>query len=118
MSPGPYTPRDLEWHDHQVAAAAAAWLHEPRDTEAYRRMVNAVLRRQAFLQPTLTEPRTEDPEVLDQLHADRPPQRLSSALDDVLTLLRATSDTGPSAVHEQPSAAPESDQVEGSPAGN
>ena len=54
MSPGPYTPRDLEWHDHQVAAAAAAWLHEPRDTEAYRRMVNAVLRRQAFLQPTLT----------------------------------------------------------------
>ena len=118
MSPGPYTARDLEWHDHQVAAAAAAWLHEPRDTEAYRRMVNAVLRRQAFLQPTLTEPRAEDPEVLDELHAERPPQRLSSALDDVLTRLRATSDTGPSAVHEQPSTAPESDQVEGSPAGN
>lgn len=118
MSPGPYTPRDLEWHDHQVAAAAAAWLHEPRDTEAYRRMVNALLRRQAFLQPTLTEPRTEDPEVLDELHAERPPQRLSGALDDVLTRLRATADAGPSAALEQPSAVPESDQAEESPAGN
>ncbi len=118
MSPGPYTPRDLEWHDHQVAAAAAAWLHEPRDTEAYRRTVNAVLRRQAFLQPTLTEPRTEDPEVLDELHAERPPQRLSSALDDVLTMLRATADAGPSAGQEQPPTAPESDQAEDSPAGS
>ena len=44
MTPAPYSPRDLEWHDHAVAAAAAAWIHEPRDTEVYRRLVEAALR--------------------------------------------------------------------------
>lgn len=81
-------------------------------------MVNAVLRRQAFLQPTLTEPRAEDPEVLDELHAERPPQRLSSAWTMSSPGCVQPPIPVPSAVHEQPSAAPESDQVEGSPAGN
>lgn len=96
VTPAPYTPRELEWHDHAVAAAAAAWLHEPRDTEAYRRLVEAVLRRRAFLQPTLDEVGDDGPEVLDEMNADHAPQRLGNALDDVMATLRR------SAVRQQP----------------
>ncbi len=88
---GPYTPRDLEWHDHATAAAAAAWMNEPRDTEAYRRLVEAVLRRRAFLQPTLDEAGVDDPEVLDELGVDQGPQQLGNALDDVMALIRKRS---------------------------
>jgi hypothetical protein len=90
---GPYTPRDLEWHDHATAAAAAAWMNEPRDTEAYRRMVEAVLRRRAFLQPRLDEAGVDDPEVLDELGLDQGPQQLGNALDDVMALIRTRSGT-------------------------
>ena len=82
------------WHDRAVAAAADAWLSEPRDTVAYQRLVDAVLRRRAWLQPTLdeapgvddvpmaaTEPRHDDgPELLDELGADRAPVRLGDDL--------------------------------------
>lgn len=68
--PPPYTPRDLEWHDHAVAAAATAWLNEPRDTEAYRRLVEAVIHRRAFLNPPLDPtPETTEAELLDDLDA-------------------------------------------------
>ena len=90
MTPRPYTPRDPEWHDHTVAAAANAWLNEPRDTEAYRRLIEAVLRRRAFLEPTLDEV-PEDPcrdEVLDEIGADRAPQRLRDNLVEVMRRLQ------------------------------
>ena len=57
MTPAPYTPRDLEWHDHAVAAAAAAWIHEPRDTEVYRRLVEARQERAVFLKGWLNRAR-------------------------------------------------------------
>ena len=88
MTPAPYTPRDLEWHDHAVGAAAAAWIHEPRDTEVYRRLVEAVLRRRSFLQPTLDEAGDDGPELLDEMSPDQVPQRLGNALDDVMARLR------------------------------
>ena len=109
---GPYTPRDLEWHDHATAAAAAAWMNEPRDTEAYRRLVEAVLRRRAFLQPRLDEAGVDDPEVLDELGLDQGPHQLSNALDDVMALIRTRSltvkpesgsvETGSAALDEPP----------------
>jgi len=46
--------------DHDVAEAADAWLNDPRDTVAYARLVAAVLRRRAYLQPTLDDPPGED----------------------------------------------------------
>ena len=62
VSSSPRTERKLmsavhepSWHDRAVAAAADAWLSEPRDTVAYQRLVDAVLRRRAWLQPTLDE---------------------------------------------------------------
>lgn len=60
--------------DHAVAEAADAWLNDPRDHEAYRRLVAAVLTRRANYQPTLTldERSAEQPELDDDL-ADRSP---------------------------------------------
>jgi hypothetical protein len=104
VTPAPYTPRELEWHDHAVAAAAAAWLNEPRDTEAYRRLVEATIRRRAFLQPTLDEAGDNGPEILDEMNPDDAPQRLVNALDEVMTTLRrngpsrATTPDSPSAI--------------------
>lgn len=46
--------------DHDVAEAADAWLHDPRDTIAYARLVTAVLRRRSYLQPTLDGAPTGD----------------------------------------------------------
>ena len=99
--PPPYTPRDLEWHDHAVAAAATEWLNEPRDTEAYRRLVEAVIHRRAFLNPPLDPtPETTEAELLDDLGADRSPQRLGNALDAVMAAIRR-----PAPTTEPPSAA-------------
>ena len=68
--PPPYTPRDLEWHDHAVAAAATAWLNEPRDTlgadRSPQRLGNALdavmaaIRRPA---PTTEPPSAAEPEA-------------------------------------------------------
>lgn len=60
--------------DHAVAEAADAWLNDPRDHEAYRRLVAAVLTRRANYQPPLDldEAPPEQPELDDDL-ADRHP---------------------------------------------
>lgn len=91
--------REPHWHDRAVAAAADARLSEPRDTVAYQRLVDAVLRRRAWLPPTLDEVDVDDvrspqrspaqddgPELLDDLGVDRPPVRLG---EDLLTDPRA-----------------------------
>lgn|SRR5690606_1983629 len=60
--------------DHAVAEAADAWLNDPRDHEAYRRLVGAVLTRRANYQPSLDldAELPEQPELDDNL-ADRSP---------------------------------------------
>lgn len=78
------------WHDRAVANAADAWLSEPRDVLAYQRLVEAILRRRAWLHPTLgfaaANPPGDlvdaGPELLDALGADRPPVPLAEALTD------------------------------------
>lgn len=68
-------------HDWEVAAAADAWLSEPRDTVVYARLVAAIERRRAFLNPTLPQPDPVDaPEVLDEVGSDRPPETVGSLL--------------------------------------
>ena len=66
-------------HDHQVAAAADAWLTEPRDTIAYTRLVTAIERRRAYLNPTLSTP-TQETEIFDDLGNEHPPERLGQLL--------------------------------------
>jgi len=55
--------REPHWRDRTVANAADACLSEPRDTQAYQRLVDAIARRRAWLQPRLDEtpPAVEDP---------------------------------------------------------
>lgn len=66
-----YTPVDVECRDHAVTAAVAAWLTEPRDTLAYRHLVEGARRRAGFMQPGLL-PLTGDGEVeiFDELSED------------------------------------------------
>lgn len=70
--------------DRAVAAAADAWLSEPRDTVAYQRLVQAVLDRRAWLQPALDEGEAgespDQPELLDELGADAPPAAVGDLL--------------------------------------
>ena len=54
----------------------------------YRRLVEAVLRRRSFLQPTLDEAGDNGPELLDEMSPDQVPERLGNALDDVMARLR------------------------------
>lgn len=61
-------------HDHEVAIAATAWLSDPHNLDIYRRLLNAVERRSAYVQPQL--PSADSPEVLDEVGADRPPEPL------------------------------------------
>lgn len=70
--------------DHAVAEAADAWLNDPRDHEAYRRLVAAVLTRRANHQPPLHlgEEPPEQPELDDDL-ADRAPVALLGETLDV-----------------------------------
>ena len=62
----------------QVAMATSAWRHAKADTEAYRRLVAAVISWDAYAAPTLDAP-TEDV-VVAQLH--RAARRALSAMDD------------------------------------
>lgn len=76
------------WHDRAVANAADAWLNDPHDSEVYRRLVDAVRRRRAWLYPTLgiaapnpiDPPQPGPPELTDALGEDRPPVRLDESL--------------------------------------
>lgn len=73
--------------DHRVAAAADAWLADPRDTGVYGRLVAAIEDRRAYLNPALDEdPREiepvaalpaaeQDDEVLDELADTEAPIR-------------------------------------------
>lgn len=64
------------WHDRDVARAADAWLNEPRDTTAYTRLVEAILRRRAYLHPTLINEQGDAEELTDHLGDDRAPVAL------------------------------------------
>ena len=78
------------WHDRQVARAADAWLSCPDDTTAYARLVQAVKDRRTVLNPQLpgmkdhtlvVEPApSQEPDVLDAVGADRPPEPISDIL--------------------------------------
>lgn len=97
------TPPDPHWHDRSVANAADAWLSEPRDTQAYQRLVEALLRRRSWLHPYLGDQVTveapappvadEGPEVLDDLGADSPPVAIGDHLPNVLDDLTGRSRT-------------------------
>jgi len=69
--------------DHAVAEAADAWLTDPRDHEAYRRLVVAVLTRRANYQPPLDldEDPPEQPELGDDLADRHPVQPISGVFD-------------------------------------
>lgn len=76
------------WHDRAVANAADAWLNDPQDYEAYRRLVDSIRRRRSWLAPTLgfaapnpmDPPPPGPPELTDALGEDRPPVRLGDVL--------------------------------------
>lgn len=72
------TERDTRWHDHEVATAATAWLADPRNLDIYRRLVEAVERRNGWLQPEL--PESDQPEVFDEIGTDRPPRAVGEVL--------------------------------------
>jgi len=91
--------------DRRVAAAADAWLIDPRDVGVYGRLVAAIEARRAYLNPPLgEEPREVEPvvappsaeqddEVFDELAAgERAVQSIGEALQgnpaDVLARLR------------------------------
>jgi len=70
--------------DHAVAEAADAWLNDPRDHEAYRRLVAAVLTRRANYQPPLDldeKPAAEQPELDDDLADRHPAASIGGAFD-------------------------------------
>jgi hypothetical protein len=73
------TDRDSRWHDHEVATAATAWVAEPRSVDVYRRLIEAVERRNRWLQPELSAGR-DQPEVFDEVGADRPPRTVGEVL--------------------------------------
>src|SRR5690606_31866795 len=88
--------------DHAVAEAADAWLNDPRDHEAYRRLVAAVFTRRANYQPPLElgEDLAEQPELDDALADRNPVAPISDVLDpsdprDALDRLRGSARTGP-----------------------
>ena len=69
--------------DHAVAEAADAWLNDPRDHEAYRRLVRAILTRRANYRPPLdldAEP-PEQPELDDDLADRHPATRVGGVFD-------------------------------------
>jgi len=74
--------------DRAVANAADAWLSEPRDLQAYHRLIDAVIRRRAWLHPTLgfaaintpDPPEEIGPELLDALADTNPPRPLGQAI--------------------------------------
>lgn len=76
------------WHDRAVANAADAWLNDPQDYEAYRRLIEAIRRRRDWLYPTLglaapnppDPPAAGPPELTDLLGEDNPPVRLGETL--------------------------------------
>ncbi len=88
------------WHDRAVANAAEAWLHEPRATVAYTRLVDAVLRRRAWLRSALDDTPAapmslrQRPEALDEVGADLSTVRFG---DDLPRDPRALVDPGSSA---------------------
>ena len=95
--------------DARVAAAADAWLADPRDAGVYARLVTAILARRAYLNPPLPSPPMEveamhivpvveqDDELLDELaEGERAVQTIATVLDgepvEVLTRLRRPPD--------------------------
>lgn len=74
------TDRGSGWHDREVATAATAWLADPRNLDVYRRLVEAVERRNRWLQPELPATDTDTPEVFDEVGADHPPQPVGEVL--------------------------------------
>ena len=73
--------RHAAWLDRRVAEAANAWLIDPQDAAVYGRLVAAILRRRAYLEPEL-EPATDDQPVDD--HDELPGIEAGMRLGDVL----------------------------------
>jgi hypothetical protein len=65
--------RKPHWHHRTVTNAADTSLSEPRDTQAYQRLVDAIARRRPWLQPRLDEtpPAVEDPALRSSTKAPR-----------------------------------------------
>lgn len=72
-----------------VARAAAAWLNAPVDHEAYRRLVAATQAWNSYLSPALDDDGPSEEELLDELAAQSPPQRLADGLVELEQRLRS-----------------------------
>lgn len=91
----PRDPTQPGWHDRAVANAADAWLNEPRDVNAYQRLVDAIVRRRAWLHPTLGFAAPNDPEapppaqdeLTDALADISPPVPLAQTVEQTRTEL-------------------------------
>jgi hypothetical protein len=66
-----------------VARAAAAWLNAPVDYEAYRRLVVATRAWNAYFDPPLPEHDPGEPELLDELADQSPPQPLAQGIAEL-----------------------------------
>lgn len=71
---------ELRRLDRAVAEAADAWLNDPRDYQAYRYLVTAVLARREGIQPALSDALASQDEVFDAAADERPARPIADDL--------------------------------------